>query len=283
MIKSLIFLEGYIYASKDEKITAKVTVYKKNSYIIKINIGAVHSIYKLVLYLFANHRFMPKIGLSKIEKKQNKLIQGKIYNYIPSCPVRLEYAGNITILSIIIFFYHELAHILRGHLEYSKTIYSINAINDGEEDKTVIDIRKALECDADYYSGYFLGLTYKNERALFKNIFNSNNEVDFFKSCTIAAKLSFHSFEKSFSKKNYHLPKTRLEVFLEGLTVSLNLEDVALENAAGVVFGIERAFDLLKIDLGSTPEMVEKDGQEFYQITSRVWADLEKVLSKFRE
>lgn len=267
-----------VYANKSPKINAYASISNNNYYRIGINIGSIHYIYKLVLYLFSKKEFMRAIGNSNSENKKNCLIQGYSYEQIPSCSVRLKYAGDVTILSMIVFFYHELAHILRGHLEYISSKYNANIISDGENDNMDMERRKALECDADYYSGFFLGLTYRNEKKLFKDIFDSDNSVDFFKSCTLAAKLSFHSFEKKSQSKNYHLPKTRLEIFLEGLTKSLQLEKVALENAVGVIVGIENAFEHFNINLGNSPQEIEKDGKEFYAKTTSLWSELEKEL-----
>lgn len=267
-----------VYANKSSKINAYASLSGKNYYRIGINIGSIHYIYKLVLYLFSRKEFMKAIGDSILENNNNELIQGDAYGQIPSCPVRLEYAGNVTILSMVVFFYHELAHVLRGHLEYIGSKYNVDAISDGENDNLDMEIRKALECDADYYSGYFLGLTYINEQKLFKDIFDSNDAIDFFKSCTLAAKLSFHSFEKKLQSKSYHLPKTRLEIFLEGLASSLKLEEVALENAVGVIVGIENTLKYFKINLGNSQKEVEKDGEEFYAKTVSLWSVLEKEL-----
>lgn len=269
----------FIYANKSLDVNACASHHTDNIYSIGINIGSISHMHQFTLLLFSKELFMKKIGGLDTLNDEKYLYIGGLYKDMPSCPVRLEYAGNVTILAMLVFFYHELAHIFRGHLNYLVDRYQFNAINDGSMDNYFDDeIRKALECDADYHSGYFLGLTYKTEPDLFKTIFDINNSVDFFKSCTLAAKLTFHSFEKNMSANNYHLPKTRLEVFLEGLTSSLDLADIALENAAGVIVGVDRAFIKYDIDLGHSPEMVEKDGREFYETTNVLWQLLEQEL-----
>ncbi len=269
----------FIYANKSLDVNACASCHTDNIYSIGINIGSISHIHQFTLLLFSKELFMKKIGGSDILSDEKHLYLGGLYKAMPSCPVRLEYAGNVTILAMLVFFYHELAHVFRGHLNYLVNRYQLNAINDGSMDNYFDDeIRKALECDADYHSGYFLGLTYKTEPELFKTIFDINNNVDFFKSCTLAAKLAFHSFERNMSVNNYHLPKTRLEVFLEGLTSSLDLADIALENAAGVIVGVDRAFVKYDIDLGHSPEMVEKDAREFYETTNVLWQLLEQEL-----
>jgi len=272
----------FVYANKLLGINACASRHADNIYSIGINIGSISHMHRLTLLLFSKESFMKKIGGLNTLHDEKYLYIGELYKDIPNCPVRLEYAGNVTILSMLVFFYHELAHIFRGHLDYLIDRYLLNAINDGEMDYLDIEIRKTLECDADYYSGYFLGLTYKNEPALFKTIFNVDNSIDFFKSCTLAAKLAFHSFEKSMPANNYHLPKTRLEIFLEGLTSSLDLADVALENAIGVILGVDKAFVAYDINLGNSPEMVEKDGREFYETTNILWGILEQELAAIR-
>lgn len=272
----------FIYADKSMDINASASFHADNIYSIGVLMGSIFHLHQLTLLLFSKNNFMKKIGDINLPDEEAIHFSGDAYPCIPRCPIRLEYAGNVTILCMLVFFYHELAHILRGHLDYLDINYQLNAINDGELDYSTLDIRKALECDADYYSGYFLGLTYKNEPELFKTIFDTVDKTDFFKSCTLAAKLAFHSFENNMPARNYHLPKTRLEVFLEGLTSSLDLADVALENAVGVIIGVDNAFELYKINLGNPPEMVEQDGKEFYAITSILWNELEQELDRIR-
>lgn len=268
----------FSYIDKSQKINASSSLISGRVYIISTNIGAIYAIYKIALFLLSKKAFMPKVGQPSLGK--SNFFNATKFNNVPECPIRLEYAGNITILAAIILFFHELAHILRNHLSYFSQKDNLSAIDESHTTTIEPNIRRAIECDADYHAGYFIGLTYKNENDLFKSIFKINDDVDFFKVCTASAKILFHSFEKenTNSSQNYHLPKTRLEVFLEGLTSSLKLHEVALENAAGVVFGIERAFEKFNLDLGTPQELVEQDGRIFYDTTVHIWDKLEKTI-----
>jgi len=272
----------FVYANKSLDTNACALRLADNIYSIGINIGCIAHLHQFTLRLFAKKSFMEKIGGLDTLSDEKFLYLGGLYKDIPDCPIRLEYAGNVTILSMLVFFYHELAHVFRGHVDYIDGLYQLNVINDGVLDYFDCDIRKALECDADYHSGYFLGLTYKNEPELFKTIFNANSRIDFFRHCILAAKLAFHSFEEKMSADNYHLPQTRLKIFLEGLTSSLDLADVALENAAGVVVGVERAFVRYDIFLGSSEDMLEQDAREYRETTEILWAKLEQELAAIR-
>jgi hypothetical protein len=268
----------FSYINTSQKTNASSSLIFKNTYLISTNIGAVYEIYKLALFLLSKKAFMPKVGQPSLGK--SNLFSATKFNDVPECPVRLEYAGNITILAAIILFFHELAHVLRNHLAYFSQKTNLSAIDESHTTTIEPSIRRAVECDADYHAGYFIGLTYKNENDLFKGIFKINDDVDFFKVCTASAKILFHSFEKENTHKsqNYHLPKTRLEVFLEGLTANLHLHEVALENAAGVVFGIERAFEKFALNLGTPQELVEQDGRIFYDTTVSIWSNIEKTI-----
>ncbi len=271
----------FIYATKSLQVNAKVAQLKENHYAIGLNIGCVFYMHQLTLLLFSKPAFMKKIGNINVPDNEAIHYVGKAYTHIPKCPVRIEYAGNVTILSTLIFFYHELAHILRGHVDYQLNMHLPELANEGvKREYLTVEIEKALECDADYHSGYFLGLTYTNDPQLFKSLFDADNCVDFFKSCTLAAKLAFHAFESLNPANNYHLPMTRLEVFLEGLTKSLDLEAVALENAVGVIIGIDNAFIKYGIDLGDEPEMIALDSKEFYAVTEALWGKLETELGR---
>jgi len=272
----------FVYANKSLDTNACALRHADNIYSIGVNIGCISHLHQFTLRLFAKKSFMKKIGGLDTLNDEKFLYLGGLYKEIPDCPIRLEYAGNVTILSMLVFFYHELAHVFRGHVDYIDGLYQLNAINDGAMDYFDSDIRKALECDADYHSGYFLGLTYKNEPELFKTIFNANDRIDFFRNCILAAKLAFHSFEEKMSADNYHLPQTRLEIFLEGLTSSLDLADVALGHAIRVVLEVEKTFVVHDIFLGSSEEMLERDAQEYRETTKIVWAKLEQELAAIR-
>ncbi|MGE4465952.1 hypothetical protein [Sphaerochaeta sp.] len=255
------------FINKSPLSNASANIYCNNNYYICLNVGLLHYIYKSIAGTFHYSSFMKNIGKSDADIFIYELNECMAYIKHPKCQERLKFVGDLTILSSLLIFYHELAHVLRKHLSYLRDTNNLSIINDGESNNLKSLISKAIESDADFYAGIFIGHTYKKEQKLFKDVFNTQNDQDFFKICTLAAKFTFHIFESKLKFDKYHLPKTRLEILLEGLNSSLLLGEDALSIAIGVVLGVERAFTKFGIDIGHTDEEVEYDGKAYYETT----------------
>lgn len=73
---------------------------------------------------------------------------------IPNCPVRRLYAYHLTYMACDFVIYHELGHILYGHVDYVKKLTSCSSLTEQAtpDGKIEILIRQILEADADISS-----------------------------------------------------------------------------------------------------------------------------------
>ncbi|HEX5330627.1 hypothetical protein [Sulfuricurvum sp.] len=284
-------IKFYIHQNLDVNASAKKmpkslkNFFSDNHYLIEINQGAILFIHRTILDFFHNKNFMPKVK-SEDDVDISWLSSNlSLYKNIPANRQRIEYAGNITILSSIIFFYHEMAHVLRGHLDYIGENYSMSMLAmDDEYDLRINNIIKALEADADYQAGEFLGIMFNREKELFYKVLEINNDLDFFKKATMAARFSFQLLDNKFKSKKYHLPHTRFEVFLEGLLNKINIDqDKALEIATGLFIGMEKACNTFGYRSHRQPAEIEEDGEQYRSLTAHLLYQLESELNFYRQ
>jgi len=167
----------------------------------------------------------------------------------PSDPERFQLAMNMAMLAALIVFYHELAHIIRGHNAFYSSpgtdlgagtlrenmMLSMSSDKVGSPDIT----RRALEVDADIYAGVFLAATLR------LGALGEITDESLPHWCELMAQvatITFNVFEEQVLKggyrQGYHLPSTRTECFLEGLASGLDVTDNSLF-AAGANAGFE--------------------------------------------
>lgn len=158
----------------------------------------------------------------------------------PRDPERFQLAMNLAMLSALVVFYHEFAHIIRGHNAWTAQTLGVGSLREnrrllplhaGKADASVgaDDRRRALEVDADIYAGVFMA------KALSIGMLGEVNEENLPHWCELMAFLAavtFNVFEEQVRhadyRAGYHLPGIRTECFLEGLADAWKVRDLNL-------------------------------------------------------
>ncbi len=197
----------------------------------------------------------PDVG--DISTCQTEWIDAPLAN-IPSDPARMQLAMLLTIMAVLLMFYHEMAHVLRGHtafyaslgvqtlqefeplatgpitLQFGTKPLANSAGQAGAQDEDVI--RRALEVDADIHAGLFLATVMQQQNPFEEWLFDDMEASDVYEMVALAAGIAFNAFESHCNTTLYHLPGTRTECVLEGFARALGLDkreefSVGLNNA----------------------------------------------------
>lgn len=198
----------------------------------------------------------------------------------PRDPERFQLAMNLAMLSALVVFYHEFAHIIRGHNAWAAQTLGVGSLrenrsllplNAGRADPRADHRRRALEVDADLYAGVFMA------KALSIGMLGEVNEDNLPHWCEVMAFLAvvtFNVFEEQVQhaeyRAGYHLPGIRAECFLEGLASAWEVRDLNLFVAgmdAGIAFCAKHyrppcgdkntKADLMRLEKHTWPTLVE--------------------------
>ncbi|WP_338848803.1 hypothetical protein V8J88_07760 [Massilia sp. W12] len=171
---------------------------------------------------------------------------------IPEDPERLRLAMLLSMMSILLMFYHELAHVLRGHTAFYANlgVHSLpefqplatgpivwpQAEPGAGQAQDADLIRRALEVDADIHAGLFLATVMQQQNPFEEWLFDDMQDSDIYEMVALCAGIAFNAFEAGRSSKLYHLPGTRTECVLEGFARALGLDkreefSIGLNNA----------------------------------------------------
>lgn len=157
----------------------------------------------------------------------------------PHDPERFQLAMNMAMMAGLMIFYHELAHILRGHSAYWATRPQVPkqsgmgmvalrenhplGITNGSSVNPDL-VRRALEVDADIYAGHFVASLLKLG-ALYE--VSDESLPQWCELLGFVATLTFNAFEAHAMQagyaEGYHLPSSRTECFLEGAARGLGV------------------------------------------------------------
>lgn len=151
----------------------------------------------------------------------------------PRDPERFQLAMNLAMLSALVVFYHEFAHIIRGHNAWAAQSLGVGHLREnrrltppcaGAADADTR--RRALEVDADIYAGVFMA------KALNLGMLGEVNEDNLPHWCermAFLAAVTFNVFEEHVRhadyRAGYHLPGIRTECFLEGVADAWGVRD----------------------------------------------------------
>lgn len=197
----------------------------------------------------------------------NNLLQNQ-----PKDPTRKEFSIILSMMSALIIFYHEMAHILRGHSAYYTTglgagsLVEFKPLASSSSLLEGMDIeRRAIEYDADFHSGRFLAEIIRTQ-AVFTDIFqNIELQCD---AVALVAGITFNVFEQMAEyvgyQQGYHLPGTRTECFLEGFAAGLDIKDRSL-----FANGLSLAFEFCAkhYQAPCSLEKIEQDIDDFEKLT----------------
>ncbi len=176
----------------------------------------------------------------------------------PADPERFQLAMHMAMLAALVIFYHEMAHILRGHSAYLREasgfaggplalrehrVLAMTGLPIGDTDERAgtdgIDVaRRALEADADLHAGLFMAEVLKLDVL---GEVNAENLPHWCELIAFVAAIAYNAFEAhtrfSGYRAGYHLPPTRMECFLEGVARGLGVN-----GGAGFAAGADAAF-----------------------------------------
>lgn len=171
---------------------------------------------------------------------------------IPDDPDRLRLAMLLSMMALLLMFYHELAHVLRGHTAFYANL-GVNTLPEFQplatgpilfnsqpgaagsvQDADVI--RRALEVDADIHAGLFLATVMQQQNPFEEWLFDGMQDSDIYEMVALCAGIGFNAFEAHCNTTLYHLPGSRTECVLEGFARALDLDkreefSVGLNNA----------------------------------------------------
>ncbi|HEY9048287.1 MAG TPA: hypothetical protein VIN08_20410 [Ohtaekwangia sp.] len=154
---------------ENDSLNAAATKYKGN-YFIGINLGSYFLIYDMFMKMLASKSVWPKIGNNQLETDHKKILKAYINIYdkitfrfdnqdiaIPQDKLRLEFAILCTNHAFDFLIYHEIAHILRGHVGYLASLIENNFYwrefdNLSQRSKLPSDVSQTLEMDADSFA-----------------------------------------------------------------------------------------------------------------------------------
>lgn len=190
-----------------------------------------------VLRAFTCAEVWPALG--DLTSCQSAWSEGLLANQ-PRDPERFQLAMSLAMLSALVVFYHEFAHIIRGHNAWAAETLGVGGLHENRslpslhsgkaEQSSVADHRRrAVEVDADIYAGVFMA------KALSIGMLGEINEENLPSWCELMAflaVLTFNVFEEQVQhadyRAGYHLPGIRTECFLEGLASAWEVRDLKM-------------------------------------------------------
>lgn len=160
--------------------------------------------------------------LGELSSCQNEWLDAPLANQ-PRDEQRFRLAMHLAMLAALVVFYHELAHIVRGHSAWSAARLGAGRLRENQplppaatRDGEVR--RRAMEADADMYAGVFLAMALKNGmlgELTEESLPGRCREIAFL------ATVTFNVFEdhvrRADYRAGYHLPGIRTECFIEGV------------------------------------------------------------------
>lgn len=155
-----------------EEVNAYADKSKTADYIF-ITIGAVGKVYGTVYGMLSTPNFMPEVGNANQEKTPNELLTGgfppmpllgshdgdELVEFcLPVDQRRSTFAMHLSSIALHFLLYHEIGHVVAGHLELREQQGCAGAISEfgtpAPRNGTAPPLH-VLECDADAFAAYF--------------------------------------------------------------------------------------------------------------------------------
>lgn len=251
--------------------------YIMNACVFKVDMDS----YKIVLF--------PKLIEELYKYAHFVASYGKIYKSINREHKEIEALRNSIFFNWIDFiFFHEYAHIIYGHLNFSLiNNYRIDEINEEINlTKKEIDIIRVLEAEADYYGSRFAMVRYNLTKDNVYKFFNVQcDEYEMIYDYMFSLNFLFEWFEEKnneSSLKLHPLPSERLTIINEAIMSTpdpnikhLNLFEYQLKCLKARV----KHKLTLKNDIDSFIEII-KEGSDFIEFAKKIRAE---YINPFRE
>lgn len=211
----------------------------------------------------------------------------------PTDPLRFERGMSLAMMSVLMVFYHELAHVLCGHTAY----YDEYAFDKGpgvlSDAQPVappgatsprVDVTcRAIEFDADRWAGLYLAKVLMTQ-----GVFGTVTEEEIPNWCelvALVAGITFNAFESAVLtndyRAGYHLPSTRMECFLEGFARGMGVDSHRLfANGANMAYKFCAAHYVQPGTLAEIQEDIAAVGQSTWPELVRLGSDLSAMGSQ---
>lgn len=127
---------------------------------IGINVGVIFTLIDIFGRILAHPDNFPTIGNSQLETSithnlpflTTDVMKSDFLPITPNCPVRSIFAGELAQVALDFLFFHELTHLLNGHIEFLRSRLSLVHLSEAFSPDRTADgfaMRQALEMDAD--------------------------------------------------------------------------------------------------------------------------------------
>jgi hypothetical protein len=127
---------------------------------IGINVGVIYTLLGIFNKMLSHSSILPDIGNPNIEKVEQSHLSDLVTDVIgknihieqPLCPVRAGYASLLQQTALDFLFFHELTHLLNGHVDYRRSKMQFDTILEMMKTDKFIDdmmVNQTLEIDAD--------------------------------------------------------------------------------------------------------------------------------------
>jgi hypothetical protein len=221
---------GFMSNSLDPNGLADV-VRSENTSVQYINVTAgayLHTLYS-AYHIIADPRFEPSLPQPGefFEVKVGNLFNTPVR--IPKASKRHELAHRFANAALKTTFFHEIAHILRGHVVYMNNsslsgVQEVTSALKASNSISTLDIdlkRRALETDADDFSGRFMALHLFKDFTTTKRTFDDKSFRDRAFEVLVGLVLMYSWFLES---EGYHSGSLRIYVVLGAMFTELGLD-----------------------------------------------------------
>lgn len=296
--------------TNSKKYNAKVR-FDNSQKIIEINIGVIMLIYHISFIIMMNETFFPELGKEettvqmRIEDFELPIIElrddgFKEINFYtgPSNPNRVAVAQVIAMFGVEFVVFHEMGHVLGGHLEYIKDTLGIHELlaqgSELEISKKAKDdiMYQTIEMDADVIA---IHLLLENTSCKINYIINDlleGQKVNISKLIIIAIVIAFFLMDtnsKNLPLSQKYLPRDyRFHLVLSKFISKIKGEYHILINADEDIYNIVRIFlecDDFLSEMYNTPKISEIPTTEldcYYQdVILAKWKDIRADVQKY--
>lgn len=205
---------GFVSDSIDANGLARKIWHDDQSFYFIVTAGAILDPYLTYIKLAALSDFLPEApAAGKVLE-----VPTGVNSAVTISTDRLAFAGRLAVYSGYAIFFHELAHILRGHV----LLHCSSQLGRGIAERIEAyaenpDLeRRAMETDADYFAGQFMAKMFLAQKGQNQILGSKPNERLF--RLAIAIFVAYYTFEEL---SGYHSGITRIYVALHGLFTSI--------------------------------------------------------------
>lgn len=233
--------------------------------VIEINIGVIMQIYHLAFLIMMSDIFFPELSggeaidqmelldfeLPRIELREDNFKEINFYSG-PSDPIRVAVAQVIAMFGIEFVIFHEMGHILGGHLEYIKNTLGIHELLAQGSDQIISERIKdnityqTIEMDADAIAVHLLLENALCKREHIIDVFLKGHKMNLSKLIMVAVVIAFFLMDSN-SVSGYQFSKYLPRDYRFNLVLSKLLSKLKKEYCLLSAVSIVDVTDIVKI------------------------------------